>query len=362
MTDPVIVDVEQLARVSDTGVTGHLRRTPQDFVVEEQLSHSLDDAGEHVWLWVEKTGLTTPQAAERLAAACGLRVRDIGYAGLKDRHAVTRQWFSLAWPIKTDLPEWPDDIDLRVLVARRHGRKLKRGAHDGNRFTLCLSGLEHADTLDLDALGQRIMHTGVPNYFGEQRFGRHGDNVELARSLFAGRRLPRHRRSIALSAARSLVFNTLLDARVRTGDWLSARPGEVFMLAGTNSIFCAESGPSEEIAELQRRIDTGDIHPTGPMPGVLGPRSLRPTGQAGEQEATVLAEHAELVEGLIALDVAADRRALRLPVADWSARRVDDTLCLSFSLPPGAFATAVLREVGRFTDLQRPIVHAPDPA
>ncbi|RJS95322.1 tRNA pseudouridine(13) synthase TruD [Salinisphaera sp. Q1T1-3] len=351
MSDQTVVDVDALARVGESGLYGRFRCEPADFQVEEVLSHPFDGAGEHLWLWVEKTGLTTPQAASRLASACDLPARQIGFAGLKDRHAVTRQWFSVTWPIKAATPVWPDTPELRVLAVHRHGRKLKRGAHDANRFILRVRDVQGLDEFDSEAAGARVVRDGVPNYFGAQRFGRFGDNVELARALFAGRRLPRGKRSMALSAARSFMFNEVLDARVRDGSWNRAMDGDVFMLDGSHSVFRAADS-DEDGASLSRRVVERDLHPTGPMPGRIGSRSRLPSGDAAVIEDRVLATHPDLCDGLVAAGVDADRRALRLCVDDWSLAPAGDTLRVQFSLPSGAFATTVLRELGRFVDAQ----------
>lgn len=351
MSEPVIVDTDTLARVEPPRLAGRFRVAPADFVVEELFDHPLEDAGEHFWLWVEKSGLTTGQAAERIAEAVGVAPRDVGYAGMKDRHAVTRQWFSLVWPIKAEAPAWPNDTDCRVLAARRHGRKLRRGAHRGNRFVLRLRDVMGLTDVDLDTLGARIRAQGVPNYFGAQRFGREGDNVEMARALFAGRRMSRSRRSIALSAARSYLFNQVLARRVAEGSWQTPLPGDVFMLAGTHSVFSSDTETADRLTE---RVASMDIHPTGPMPGRIGRGHIAPTGVAGDYEAGVLEAHAELVGGLAQVRVDADRRSLRLPVTDLElVRENDDTLVARFELPAGAFATSVLREIGAFVDAAR---------
>lgn len=329
---------------------GWLRVEPGDFRVEEIQDVPLDGAGEHLWLQIEKIGWTTPQVVEHLAAYLGMAPKHISYSGLKDRHAVTTQWLSLHWPIKAALPVWPEHVGYRVLMARRHGRKLRRGTHRANRFAIRVRNIED---LDISSLEQRVASArqyGVPNYFGPQRFGRGGRNMALARALFAGRRLSRGRRSFALSATRSLLFNAVLDARLRYHDWPAAVPGDVFMLAGTHSLF-ASATTQQDWASLQDRCRRQDILPTGPLPGRQGRADLVPVDQAGELENRVLAAGSEWVEGLKRFAVDADRRSLCLPVPDLSLDREgsrDIRLC--FSLPTGAFATSVLRELVQTTD------------
>lgn len=327
-------------------VSGQLRSVPEDFKVDEDCDVALDGSGEHLWIRIEKTNLTTLAAIDRLAAVLGVAARHIGYSGLKDRHAVTRQWLSVAWPIKAALPVWPQEDDLRVLDTVRHGRKLRRGTHRRNHFVIRIRNLHPVDEDALKAALTRVRVQGVPNYFGPQRFGRDGRNLDLSRALFAGKRLSRRKRGFALSTARALLFNAVLDARVAAKNWDQAVPGDVFMLSGTHSIFADEH--SNEIQDaLQTRVANHDISPTGPMTGRVRKSALLPTGQAGEIENSVLNRFADITSGLAAADVDSERRALRLPVAglDWALGKND--LTLSFSLPAGAYATSVIREIAR---------------
>ena len=345
------VDVAAFAYVeSEPAESGLLRVAPADFRVEEICDVDLSGEGEHVWLWVEKTGLTTTQAAERLAAAIGVAPRDIGYSGLKDRHAVTRQWFSLTWPIKQTLPAWPDDEDVRVIEAHRHGRKLRRGTHRANRFDIVVRDMDGLDVPAFEASVARVRRDGVPNYFGPQRFGHGGRNIELSKALFAGRRLSRGRRSFALSAARSLIFNAVLDARLRAGAWPGPLAGDVFMLAGSRSVFAA-ADTAESWDSLRERAASGDIEPTGPMPGRQRGSAVQPADAAADIENRVLAEFSTFCEGLERFGVDAERRALRLPVTDLEASIDASDLRLSFMLPAGAFATSVVREFVRVEDV-----------
>lgn len=323
-----------------------IRRQPQDFQVDECCAVTLSSAGEHLWLAIEKTNLTTPRVARVLAAAAEVPIRDVGYAGLKDRHAVTRQWFSLPWPISRgdealtlDTRELPPDASMRVLEQGRHTRKLRRGTHEANAFTLTLREV-CGDAAAIEADLARMRIHGVPNYFGAQRFGHGGHNLGLARSLFNGKRLRRDKRGFALSAARAYVFNAVLDARVRAANWNTVLPGEAVMLNGSNSVF---SAVDEDMDALTERLAACDIHPSGPLPG----EDKKPVvaADAAQVEQTVMAAHTELVDGLHNARVQAARRALRLLPRDlaWSWL-ADDCLQLTFSLPTGGFATSVLRE------------------
>jgi tRNA pseudouridine13 synthase len=316
-----------------------LRAQPADFEVEEVLGFEADGSGEHVLLRVEKTGANTEWVARQLARAAGVAPMAVGYAGLKDRHAVTRQAFTVQLAGRP-APDWRAlRIEgVEVLSAARHSRKLRRGAHRANRFVIRLREVE-ADRAEVERRLEQVARRGVPNYFGEQRFGRDGGNLALAEALFAGRRLPREQRSIALSAARSALFNAVLARRVVEGNWDQGLDGDVWMIDGTQSIF----GPEAWSEELAQRVATGAIHPTGPM---WGRGELRSAGAAGELERAVAEAHAALARGLAGAGLAQERRALRLRVRELRhAWHAPDLLELAFTLDRGAFATSVLREL-----------------
>ena len=317
---------------------GVMRAQPEDFFVDEMLGFEPEGNGEHVFVHVEKTGANTDWVGKQLARFAGVAPMAVSWSGMKDRHAVTRQWFSVQLPGKTD-PDWlAFNIDgVKVLDARRHNRKLKRGAHRGNRFQIRLRGIS-GDRDVAKARIEVIAAQGVPNYFGEQRFGRGGDNLDLARALFAGRRLPREQRSFALSAARSHLFNRILAARVADGSWNQARDGDVFMLAGTHSVF----GPEPVDDALRERMNRLDIHPTGAM---WGRGKLRSSNAVAELESSIAVTDADLADGLVRNDLDQQRRALRLLATGLIATWEDDDVILDFSLESGAFATVVIREL-----------------
>jgi len=331
-------------------VDGQLRFEPEDFRVEELPAVEPSGVGSHLWLWVEKTGANTDWVAGQLARAASCSPSDVGYAGMKDRHAITRQWFSVPWaaePVDTEdggtadtvLPAFDAEIEgVRILRAARHEKKLRRGVLRGNHFRILLRNL-HGELSGLESRLAHIARLGVPNYFGPQRFGFGGANVERAvHWLQHGGRLPRARRSIYLSALRSFLFNQVLATRVNDGSWNSLLAGELAMLDGTHSIFSCD--PLDET--LQQRCRDFDIHPTGPMPG-RGGMSPRQAALASEQ--TTLAPYADWIASLSRFGVDAERRSLRLRVKELSWELRQDELLLEFSLPAGAYATVVLREL-----------------
>ncbi|HVI54394.1 MAG TPA: tRNA pseudouridine(13) synthase TruD [Luteibacter sp.] len=318
---------------------GRLRSTPEDFFVEELLGYEADGAGEHAFLLVEKRGTNTEWAARELAKFAGIQPMNVGYAGMKDRHAVTRQVFTVHLPGKAD-PDWsalPSE-DMKVLSAARHSRKIKRGALRGNRFVLVLREVE-GDRAAAEERLAAIAERGVPNYFGEQRFGLGGNNVAQARQMFGGRRVDRDKRSILLSAARSHIFNGVLAERVGAGQWDTPMDGEIWSLEGSRSWF----GPEAFNDTLAERLARFDIHPSGPLWGDGEPPS---SGAVGELERMVAARDDDLAKGLAGARMDQERRSLRLLPRDLTWRWLDDgALEVSFGLPAGAYATTVLREV-----------------
>lgn len=318
-------------------ISALLRQQAADFRVTEMLDIEFSDDGEHDWLWIEKTATNTAWLARQLARYAGVPAVDVGYSGLKDRHAVTSQWFSVrrARGHEHDWAEF-ELADVSLLRSVRHNRKLRRGTHRANQFTLRLRAVSD----DPDSALQRISTFGIPNYFGEQRFGRNGSNIALAGSLFAGKRLKRESRSIALSAARSLIFNDVLDARIADGSWDKLLPGDVASLDGSNSHFAV----TELDDTLEQRCAAFDVHPSGPL---WGRRGMAEQRVASEQ--AVLSRHAGFCAGLERhMDSA--RRTLRVRPQDLQWQFSGNELELDFSLPSGSYATAVLREVADYED------------
>ncbi|WP_101924720.1 MULTISPECIES: tRNA pseudouridine(13) synthase TruD [Luteimonas] len=318
-----------------------MRRTAADFRVDEIDAFEASGTGEHLLLTIEKRGMNTAFAARRIAEWAGVAEVAIGYAGLKDRHAVTRQRISVHLPGRDAPPiDTLEDADLRVIAHTRHAKKLPRGALAGNRFELRLRDVDGARDA-IDARLETIAQHGVPNYFGEQRFGREAGNVDAALAMFAGRRFGRDQRTLLLSAARSALFNQVLAARVTAGSWNRALEGDVWMLDGSRSVF----GPEPGSEPLHARLAAFDIHPTGPL---WGRGTLRTTAGVQALELDALSDPRALAlrDGLERAGLKQERRATRLrPQAlawDWC----DDGLALRFDLPAGCYATVVLAELG----------------
>jgi tRNA pseudouridine13 synthase len=322
-------------------VRGRIRVEPRDFEVDEELGFAPDDHGTHVLLHVEKCGANTAWVASQLARRGALPVNDVGFSGLKDRRALTRQWFSVPETRAVAIDDWRshEGDGYRVLEARRHTRKLRRGSHRGNRFRLTLRDLS-GPLESLEPRLEAIRRIGVPNYFGAQRFGRGQGNLQRARDWASSGRGPseRQQRGFALSAARSELFNQVLAERVQLGNWNTLLPGEAIVLDGRQSFFTATGID----AALEARCASLDLHPSAPLHG-SGESPAR--GVALELEARVLGSEPELTGLLEQQGFEAERRATRLVVHDLAWRLDGDVLELRFALGRGSFATTVLAEL-----------------
>lgn len=334
-------------------LSGRFKQAPDDFVVDEVLGFDCSGEGEHLWLQIRKTGLSTPAVAERLARVTGLRAADINWSGLKDKQGVCTQWFSLHSPGKevSGLAELSSE-QLCIVQQLRNHKKLRRGSHRGNRFRIRLHDVTPVEGVasddawqDLKRRLQSIAQAGVPNYFGEQRFGH--DNLSHAQAWFNGERKPRGRleRGMWLSAARSALFNAVLARRVEQDNWQRYLPGDVMNLDGSGSVFV----PEADDAAVTRRLLALDIHPTGPL---WGQGELLSRHDAAALELAVARQMAVFSDALPRFGLKQERRSLRLPVKALDYRRPDPaTLEIEFTLPTGTYATAVLHELCRYDEL-----------
>jgi len=314
-------------------VRGRVRSEPGDFIVDEQLGFAPAGAGPHLLLRVRKRGANTEWVARELARRAACRPFDVGYAGLKDRHAVTTQWFTVPRG-KSSPGEWigHEGEGYVVLEAHAHTRKLPRGALAGNRFELRVRALE-GDRAALAARLADIGARGVPDYFGPQRFGRALSNLVRVQALDF-----RSERAFTLSAARSLVFNAVLAQRVLEGSWARLEAGDVANLDGKGSVFAVEASD----AGLAARVAALDVHPTGPL---WGRGESRAAGRIALLEDEVRGQFAPVCDALEAEGVAMARRPLRVAVRELAHAFEGDALVLQFRLTAGSFATTVLREV-----------------
>jgi tRNA pseudouridine13 synthase len=343
-TDPIPYDAHVASLAYAGGkpaASARIRQHPEDFQVTEIPLLEPDGNGEHVWLWIRKRDENTQYVAELLSTFAGVHPRQVSYAGMKDRRAVTEQWFSVHLPGQEE-PDWQVMNSDTVTVMRhaRHSRKLRRGTLKGNIFRITLRDIA-GNQQEVEQRLVKVRGEGVPNYFGEQRFGLGGSNLHAADRLFKNPklRLSRNKRSLTLSAARSFLFNQVLSARVRAGNWNIPIVGDAMQLQGSHSYFIAESIE----AGLLARVTSQDVHPTGPLHG-RGESPVR--DDCYELESGMLGVYADWCEGLELAGLTQDRRALRLgvPELEWQWENAGK-LVLTFSLPAGAYATSVLREI-----------------
>ncbi|MCE9572058.1 MAG: tRNA pseudouridine(13) synthase TruD [Deltaproteobacteria bacterium] len=349
------------------GIGGRLRAEVDDFAVDEIPAYEPTGTGEHVFVWIEKRDLPTMVAATMLARAVGCAPRDVGYAGLKDKRAVTRQWLSLPPPTTPEQVRALELPGITILDARRHGHKLRTGHLRGNRFRLRVRGVA-PDAIDRATaiLGALAEPPGALNWYGEQRFGRAGDNAARGRAILAGtagRINPREKR-LFISALQSELFNQWLVARVNDGLLRRVIPGDWLEKRGSGGSFS-----TTEPAVDEARVASGELVVTGPMYG-WKLRQAAPDTQAGEREAAILAAAGlTLADFRPAGDLAfGTRRALAIAITDPACVAcAPDALDVSFTLAAGAYATAVIRELMKnegnreAADPAEPATDAPDP-
>lgn len=341
-----------MARLLEPPVaTARLKASPDDFQVEEELGFALSGAGEHLCIQVEKTGLSTIEAAGRLREATGLRQSDIGYAGMKDKRARTTQWFSLRLPHSQESKLYSaQDDSLRIRQSSRNHRKIRIGSHRANRFAIQLRDFR-GDRDDMERRLQFLNQHGVPNYFGPQRFGRlYGNLDRIDRCIRDGERgraragISRAERSLLYSAARAWLFNQVLSTRLAHGNWNRYLPGDVMSLDGSGRPFLQEAGACDD--DLRQRLDSLDIHVTGPLPGaVTGQLRYVTRAQAADIENAVLLQNSAMLAWLEREGLQADRRPLRFALRELDRVWTEDGLKLHFVLARGCYATSLIREL-----------------
>jgi len=323
-------------------ISGILKSTPADFQVNEELGFEPDGEGEHHFLLVEKTGLSTPELITRIAHDYSLHPRLVGHSGLKDKHARTSQWLSLHLPGKS-LPAPKSAVDgYRILRQARHHRKLRPGTHKFNAFELCLREVNKLPDQTIAQI-KLITRQGFANYFGAQRFGRRQDNVKQALAQLANRKLQRSRKSILLSSLRSYLFNQVLARRISLGHWDKPLAGDVFMLRGSHSIF------KDEISDdLLARYQQLDIASSASLYGT-GRNQISDEARVIEEQ--IFAQHEDITDCLDRQGTKLQMRALRTVVDgfnyDYDAEKRN--LWLKLTLPAGSYVTTMLEH---FIDLK----------
>lgn len=347
-------------------LTATIKSSADDFIVEENMSIEMSGEGEHCWIYLKKSHCNTDWIAEQLAKYCGVKRMAVSYAGLKDRRAVTSQWFSVQLP-GLPTPDWRDFEDsftgnksddavdsnnqesVKILQCFRHNKKLQRGALNSNSFSITVRNLNDTSDEAFDRLAQRcqsIAEQGVPNYFGLQRFGRNHSNLDQAIKMFSNPRykLAKSKRGIYLSAARSWMFNCILSERIDRGIWNSRLAGDAFMLDGKSACFKDDTDMQGAMHEqtIKQRLMENEIHPTTVL---WGTGDAMVTADAAELESSIIAQYLVYRDGLLAARVQAQRRSCRVVPRDVSFTRQADDCVVTFTLPPGCYATVVLDEI-----------------
>ncbi len=309
-----------------------------DFVVREDLGFVLTGEGEHVCLWVQKVGENTQYLARQLAKFAGIPARNVSYAGLKDRQADTWQWFSLHIPGKIT-PDFSLFSSPGVIIHKviRHHKKIKTGALAGNYFSITLRDVSDKALLEKAFIN---IQKGVPNYFGEQRFGFDGFNVQAAEYMFAGRKIKdRFKRGMYLSAARSYLFNYLLSVRIKDGIYNIPLLGDCVQFVGNRSFFPLTELNDEAFTRLKDR----EICLTGPL---WGAGELTSEFKALDYEMENLKSYSSLQAGLAKNGLKQARRPLLLFAEQFSALwQNENTVTINFYLTSGCYATSILREL-----------------
>lgn len=323
-------------------VSGDLKLKPEDFRVTEIMEHEPCGEGEHYWVDATKVNLSTDKVAKALARFSGVANRDVGFAGMKDVNAVTRQWFSV-WAPKNQQLDWSSfGFDgVQVHSVTKHTRKIKRGAHARNRFNISIKNLS-GEVSQLAERMTKVSQFGLPNYFGSQRFGWDAANLTKAQAMFEGSFKVRDKvlKGMLLSAARSFLFNLVVSARIEEQTWLKLHASEPANLNGGNAIFTSEGE-----TDNNQRLDSLDIHPTAPMWGRGGDKASEKYRELADWEARILVEYQDLQRGLESRGLDYQRRSIRSVPYDLQYQVDENQLQLSFELQVGQFATSVLREI-----------------
>jgi len=323
------------------GVGGRIRVRPEDFEVEEVASYLPSGEGEHLYLWIEKREVAPEYFARTIAQRLHVPVGAVGMAGLKDRHAITRQWVSVPITAEPRLNHIDGD-GIRLLKHDRHINKLKPGHLRGNRFIIRIRGADAKKAEALATIIERIRTVGLPNYYGPQRFGRDGSTLDLGFRCLAGtqsRRIRPFQYKFSLSAVQSLLFNDYLGRRLTDGLMRTVLPGDVMSKRDTGGLFVVT-----DVAAEQARFDAGETVMCGPM---FGKRTFAADGLAAEREAAVLAANNITIQAFDGFGklMSGTRRHNLIFLTDLTTKWDAEGLLLSFTLPAGCYATVLLREV-----------------
>lgn len=336
-------DFDQLFPTINTiKATGTIRQVPNDFKVTEINSTELSGTGEHLWVYIKKINTNTDWVAKNLSNVCQVPRRQVGFAGLKDRHAITKQWFSIQLPKVSDveiinkaLPE-----EFQIIESKFHNRKIRTGQLDANQFEILIKDID-GDKQHIEKNIQLILNDGVPNYFGPQRFGIEMGNIQKVQDWFSGRCKinSRNLKSLLISTARSHIFNLIVAKRIQDNQWKKTMRGDIFQLNKSRSWFHMSEATPEE---LSKRLKEFDIHITAAM---YGEDAIQSTKECADLEINIAKQYPIYLNGFEKFRIKQDRRAIRIHPIDFKYAWQNNHLLLNFKLLPGAYATGIIREI-----------------
>ncbi len=322
--------------------SGIMRSTPEDFQVTEINDIDLSGLGEHLWLYVQKISCNTDWVAKSLSNICQVPRRQVGFAGLKDRHAVTKQWFSIQLAKVSDIDKINSALPDGVTVHKsgKHSRKIKTGQLDANQFEIIIREI-NGDKAQIEANIAFILENGVPNYFGPQRFGHDMGNIQKCQDWFSGsyKVNSRNLKSLLISTARSHIFNCIVAKRIKDNHWNKTIQGDILQLNKSHSWFPLSDATPEEIS---KRLKEFDIHITAAM---FGENLVQSSGLCADLENYIAEQFPIYHQGFKKFRLKQDRRAMRIYPIDFKYEWINENLLLNFKLLPGAYATGILREI-----------------
>lgn len=325
------------------GIGGDIKAEPEHFQVEEILPYAPCGEGEHVYVTLRRKLWNTADVAAALADCFDMKSRDVGWGGRKDRQAVTTQTFSLLLPLQMALPDVQarlEALPFDILSLNRHGNKIRTGHVAGNRFRILLTGVS-ADALPAArAIAEALQRSGVPNFYGPQRFGEQMHNLARAFQLAErGRPARGKKEAFMVSVLQSALFNRWLCQRMARGALHSILPGDVVQKTDTGGMFVVS-----DLADAASRFENRAVVYTGP---IYGPKMKNATDQAGDDEAQILSEAALDIQTFKRLRAPGSRRKALLFIDDLTIQHDELGLWFAFTLPQGAYATVVMREFMR---------------
>ncbi len=328
--------------------TGTIRNKPEDFQVTELNDIDLSGEGEHLWLYIQKTSNNSIWVSKQLANVCQVPQKQVAFAGQKDRHAITKQWFSIQLPKISD----PDKIQsalgegIQIIKSGKHSRKIKTGQLDANAFEIVIRDIT-GDKQQIENNIQNIIKNGVPNYFGSQRFGHDMGNITKCQDWFAGKYKVKSRnlKSLLISTARSHIFNLIVAKRIQQNTWDKCINGDILQLNKSHSWFPSSDASADEI---KKRLNEFDIHLSAAMWGIDAVQSLDDCAQL---ENSIAKDFPIYQQGFEKFRLKQDRRAMRICPLDFKHLWQDEnTLQINFKLLPGAYATGIMREILNIKD------------